>query len=364
MAYKVMDLFSGAGGFSTGMQQAGFKIIGGVDFDRDAAASFRINHRVGGAHHAQMSSYTGQLGDFMKPYRFRGEPNVVIGGPPCQAFSTNGERDPNDPRTKLYLSFVEFVVRRRPLAFVMENVANLPIIHGGRDMQAILRDLKPTGYHISFQVINAWEHGLPQARKRTVIVGSMFPGFRFPAPIPETDRKTVRDAIGDLPLPTEGGLVEVGGKTITMHRAPQHTSEVVERIKRIPEGGRLQKVQAANEKKIGRHNTYGRLRWDEPALVITTSSGKPSSTPCIHPEQHRAWTLREAARLQGFPDDFEFVGGDESIRRQIGNAVPPRLGSVIGEALLRHFADHQESVEAALLIRGNDKKDRRRSSAA
>jgi site-specific DNA-cytosine methylase len=115
-------------------------------------------------------------------------------------------------------------------------------------------------------------------------------------------------------------------------------------------------VQAPEEKKIGRHNSYGRLSWDKPALAITGSSGKPSSSPCIHPDQHRALTLREAARLQGFPDDFRFVGGEESVRQQIGNAVPPPLGAAIGGALLRHFGDHQESVDAALLIRRNNRK--------
>ncbi|TCP80817.1 DNA (cytosine-5)-methyltransferase 1 [Rhizobium sp. PP-CC-2G-626] len=321
--YRVSDLFAGAGGFSTGMRMAGFHTSLSLDFEQDAVDTFKANHPVGNliSWKASAEIFTATALGFANGI------DVVVGGPPCQAFSDAGRKDPLDKRARLFEHYVRLlkIADRQcagPYAFVFENVEGLARRRSGNDLREIQKALAGCGYHLSTRVLDASEFGVPQRRRRLIIVGSRFPGFRFPQPIAIEERKTLRDAIGDLPPPTETGEVEIDGRIVTGHKIINHSPEVLRLISRIPEGGRLYDLHLPDAPKAFR-GSYARLAWDRPSQTITRSFSKPSSARCIHPEQHRGLTIREAARLQSFPDDFVFHGTDESVRLQIGNAVPP-----------------------------------------
>lgn len=337
--YRVMDLFAGAGGFSLGMTMANFEIASAVEFDKEAASTFRANHP--------------QQGIWLNDYDIARVPNimlaftrgidVVVGGPPCQPFSEAGLQSPADKRKDLFLEYVRILKAvdaqphyKRPSAFIFENVEGLSKTRGGADLAIIQTALAECGYHISTRILDTSNYGLPQRRRRLIIVGSRYPGFEFPEPVPMENRRTLRDAIGDLPEPTEDGVVQVDGRVVTGHTKINHSDQLIQLISQIPEGGRLYDLDIEGAPRAFR-GSYARLNWDRPSQTITGSFSKPSSARCIHPTQHRGLTVREAARLQGFPDDFQFHGGVGAVRMQIGNAVPPPFAFHLGTALRRHL---------------------------
>lgn len=232
--YRVSDLFAGAGGFSTGMRWAGFHTSLSLDFEQAAVRTFKANHPPG-----DLISWKADAEKFpAMALGFSGGIDVVVGGPPCQAFSDAGRRNPFDQRAQLFRHYVRLLrlpetekwPTRRPSAFIFENVEGLARIRGGTDLLEIQRSLADCGYHLSTQVLDSWEYGVAQRRRRLIIVGSKFPGFEFPSPVPVADRRTLRDAIGNLPPPTETGLVAVDGRMITGHRILNHSQQVVDLI--------------------------------------------------------------------------------------------------------------------------------------
>lgn len=339
--YRVMDLFSGAGGFSTGMSMAGFHVSGAVEFNKHAMATFKANHPPTDllAMRADIELFPMIMLSFTKGI------DVVVGGPPCQPFSEAGLQNPLDDRAHLFKEYVKLLNGvdrphfKPPSAFIFENVEGLARVRGGSDLRAIQAALAGCGYYLTTELVDASDYGVPQRRRRLIIVGSKFPGFRFPEPVAAEYRKTLRDALGDLPMPTDDGEVQVGGRTVTGHVAPNHSRDLVDLIRQIPYGGRLRDLNLPNAPKAFA-GSYARLRWDRPSQTITSSFAKPSSARCIHPEQNRALTIREAARLQSFPDSYKFHGGTGSVRLQIGNAVPPLLAMHLGQALRNHLEEN------------------------
>ncbi|MGF9564990.1 DNA cytosine methyltransferase [Neorhizobium sp. BT27B] len=334
-----MDLFAGAGGFSLGMAMANFHIAASIEYDKDAVATFKANHPPEGlmAFRSPIEIFPNIMLSFTRGI------DVVVGGPPCQPFSEAGLQNPLDERKNLFREFVKtlrtvdsYGKYKLPSAFVFENVEGLATTRGGKDLAVIQEALADCGYFLSTRVLDTSEYGLPQRRRRLIMVGSRFPGFEFPDPVPVEERTTLRDAIGDLPPPTADGIVQVNGREVTGHTSPNHSADLVALISQIPEGGRLFDLEIEGAPKAFR-GSYARLSWNRPSQTITGSFGKPSSARCIHPEQHRGLTVREAARLQGFPDGFRFHGGVGAVRMQIGNAVPPLLAYHIGTALRRHL---------------------------
>ncbi len=336
--YRVIDLFSGAGGFSLGMAMAGFHVRTSIEYDHDAMATFKANHSPEDlmTFRADVQKFDTRILDFTRGI------DVVVGGPPCQPFSEAGRQDPLDDRANLFKDYVTLLrAVERPYhnpisAFIMENVEGLVRVRDGADLKAIQQALENCGYHLSTRVLDAYDYGVPQRRRRLFIVGSKFPGFEFPDPVAPCERRTLRDAIGALPPPTDDGQIVIDGKLVTGHRAVSHKQSVVDRIRLIPEGGRLRDLGLADTPRSF-PGSYARLNWDRPSQTITRNFSKPSSARCIHPEQHRGLTIREAARLQTFPDDFNFEGRSESVKLQIGNAVPPVLAMHLGLALRRHL---------------------------
>jgi DNA (cytosine-5)-methyltransferase 1 len=331
---RTLDLFSGAGGLAFGFQQArrGFEPIFAVEIESAAARTFKANF---GCEVVD--------GPIQNVLRFP-DAEVIIGGPPCQGFSPLG-RDRDDKSrallNELWQEYLRAVRQVMPLAFVIENV---PEFQKSEQFEMLLATLKRVKalrrYRFKFGVLNAADYGVPQRRKRGVFIATLDKEPSWP-PKPthgpdspkRTAYKTVRDAIGDLPLrPTERDL-HIG-------RNPRPSS--LERYKAVPEGGNrfdlgrnrpdLYPDCWAN-KPSGTTDVFGRLWWDRPAFTIRTEFFKPEKGRYLHPKAHRPITHREAARLQGFPDDFVFEGSKIEVARQIGNAVPPPLACEIAKHL-------------------------------
>ncbi len=324
----LMDLFSGAGGFTLGFAQAGFVPIFSVEIDKDAASTYETNFGV----HCRK--------DDINDIRTFPGADVIIGGPPCQGFSNLGSHIPNDPRNQLWRHYIRAVKDACPLVFVVENVPPLLKSEEGREL---MRQARKLGYRVEGRVLNSADYGVPQIRKRTIIIGSRTSVVKFPEPTHvdpgkrdsltrhRLDWTTVRQAIGDLPLePTDTSL----------HLGRNPTPMSLERYRHIPPGGNRWNLpvelmpECWKKKTKGGTDLFGRLQWDEPCVTIRTEFFKPEKGRYLHPEAHRPITHREAARIQGFPDGFAFKGSKTGIAGQIGNAVPVKFAHAIAKSVL------------------------------
>lgn len=322
--YKLLDLFSGAGGLSLGLTWAGFGSIGAVEFDSAAADTYESNF---GAHIHRDSGGTPLAIENVDFGEYAGGVDLLVGGPPCQGFSQLGKGLADDPRNRLWREFIKAVEVVRPLAFLMENVPPLLRAEEGRATLEVARSM---GYDVVAAVLNANEHGVPQLRRRAFIFGTRVGSASLPEPRGSGADRTVRWAIDDLPLKPDE-------KNWHKSRNPRPMS--LERYKVVPEGGNRFDLQRARpdltprcwlEKPTGSTDVFGRLSWDKPSLTIRTEFFKPEKGRSLHPKAHRPITHREAARLQTFPDDFLFCGSNIEVARQIGNAVPPLLAHSLG----------------------------------
>lgn len=325
---RVLDIFCGCGGSSLGfalaLRDSGLNCeIVGIDIDRDACLTFQRN-RVGQAIRADAR--------YLPIRRERGIFDVIIGCPPCQGFTRmRGKPAPYDPRNKLVDTFIEWVKFLRPRFVMFENV---PWVLDSEYFDRLLKGLQSYGYKYSADIIDAANYCVPQRRKRLILVGCLKRKPKLPAPIPEI--VTVRDAIGDLP-PLKSGEEHAG---IPNHKCMKHSKTVLKRIKLIPKNGGSRSSLPkelwlkCHIKSVGHNDVYGRMRWDDVAPTLTSGCTNPSKGRFLHPDQDRAITPREAARLQTFPDWFVFYGGMTSISRQIGNAMPVRLAKYVAKALL------------------------------
>lgn len=340
-----VDLFAGAGGLSLGFERSdlGYAPRFAVEIEHAAASTFKG--------HFGCEVYDGPIEDVaVFPHA-----DVVIGGPPCQGFSPLG-RDRDDHSrgqlNELWRQFLRAVRQIRPRAFVIENVPEFQrSAQFGRLLQILEDDPELRGYGCSFGVLNAADYGVPQSRRRGILM-AVLGADQVPWPPPTTHgpdapggqrHRTVRDAISDLPRDTAGFHVAFdrrGAQLLHFGRRPRESS--LGRYRAIPEGGNrfdlarnrpdlLPRCWA--EKPTGTTDVMGRLWWDRPSVTIRTEFFKPEKGRYLHPEADRPITHREAARLQAFPDDFIFEGTKLEIARQIGNAVPVGLG----EALARHL---------------------------
>jgi len=359
LTYRLIDLFSGAGGLSLGFKMNGlgrFMPVWANDFNRAAAATYNANF---GDH-----CTTADIVDLLKDSRFRvPQADVVIGGPPCQGFSLLNKKRNLDPRKALWGPFMEVVERSRAVAFVMENVSELV---SSPEYSMIERKALRLGFQVAWAVLNAADYGTPQRRRRAIIFGvkKRNPSLYFPphpthcAPnILERQlelglnggaRKpwsTVKDAIGDLPRPAGVEIRTEAGSPLDLHFGRRPRPESLERYKIVSKEG-MNRFDLQREaphltpacwirKKKGGTDLFGRLWWKRPAFTIRTEFYKPEKGRYLHPSQHRPITHREAARLQGFPDDFDFKGSKIEIAKQIGNAVPLPLATAIAKCMVK-----------------------------
>ncbi|MBO9524006.1 MAG: DNA cytosine methyltransferase [Nocardioidaceae bacterium] len=350
-AVRVLDLFSGAGGLSEGLRTsshtADFTTIRAVESDPAAAATYSANHGAG-------SVFTGPIEKWLTSEEVP-EADVVIGGPPCQGFSALGKQDVNDKRNSLWWQYAETVQRAAPKYFVLENV---PQFLSSQQRVEFARQCESGGlledYAFQAKVLNSANFGAAQIRKRVIVIGHHrdleFPGF--PAPThSEPQWVTVRQVIGRLRAPThvidlpdrwtkhEGRMHPGRFRSTELHVTRHYEDTSLRRFAHIPAGGNRFDIPDQllapcwRKHQSGAGDVMGRLRWDRPSVTIRTEFFKPEKGRYLHPSEHRAITHREAARIQGFPDDYRWVGSKVQIARQIGNAVPIALGAAIGRLL-------------------------------
>ncbi|WP_040517452.1 DNA cytosine methyltransferase [Gordonia neofelifaecis] len=343
MAETFIDLFAGAGGLSWGLQQSGMECLLASDYWGDALKTYSHNM----PDHPTIECDVRKLTMPKLAQLLPEKPDWVVGGPPCQGYSTVGKRNREDPRNVLFLQFRRIVKGLRPKGFMIENVLGL------KDMsyeQEVAESFKDLGYRVRFMVLTSAEHGVPQLRRRVVFVGHRDRGLFQGPPITHDDETyvSVADAIFDLPELSAGEaateytkppstpyqkLMHLPGDVLQGHSVSNHPEHLVKAISYIPDGGNRTAIPPKLQPRAGFHNSYSRLASWRPAVAITQNLGKPSGTRCIHPTQDRGLTTREGARLQSFPDRFQFLGGVTSQRLQVGNAVPPLLAQAVGEAL-------------------------------
>lgn len=343
----VLDLFAGAGGLSTGLGRTDrFRTVQSVEMDVAAAATYSLNHPGTKVH-------VGPIQEWLHEHDVP-EVDVVVGGPPCQGFSTLGKQDAEDVRNGLWEEYARTVVRARPRYFVVENVA---AFLRSAQFSRFEQETRPGGlladWTFQAKVVNAAEHGAAQARRRAVLIGHRrdlpFPGW--PDPLSDVPPRTVRQALAGVSEVCDGTdlperTIEFHGRTLAgefrtseLHLDRSYTSRSKARFRTIPVGGNRFDIpdhllsDCWRRHQSGSADVMGRLHWDRPSVTIRTEFFKPEKGRYLHPVADRAISHLEAALLQGFPLDYRWVGSKTAIARQIGNAVPIPLGEAIGRTI-------------------------------
>ena len=352
-----VELFSGAGGLSIGLEKAGFQVVLTNELEKDFARSFKLNHP-----HTKMICDDIHNIDFCVEVQKLnvGKIDLVSGGPPCQGFSTVGSKNEKDPRNSLFYEYLRAVSEINPNYTIFENVAGFTTMYCGAAYQTLVSELDILGYDTRSAVLEASDYGLPQIRKRTIVVGWKrgLQSVQLPTPTHSSGpnifsfppKLTLMDAISDLPELGANDIKELYDKEpeneyqrqlrghkqkLTEHNSSNYGKKMLEILSLIPNGGTIKDLPERLRPRKYFMNTYARLLPDSPAPTITRNFGTPSSSRCVHPFQNRALSTREGARLQGFPDDYIFYGSKTSKNLQIGNAVPPILGEVIAKAIIK-----------------------------
>ncbi len=354
---RVLDLFSGAGGLSAGFgaESSRFKTLRAVEHDTAAAATYAENHDPD-------TVFAGGIEDWLKSEETP-EADVVIGDPPCQGFSALGKQEHLDDRNQLWLRYAETIRKAKPKYFVLENVPQFLTSVQLTRFKRQCQPRQPLGnYTFQAMVLNAADYGAAQVRKRVILIGHHrdlpFPGFPT-----STHAKVVKDAthaewrtlgdvlhglrlaVTDIDLPDRA--IEVGDtllagafKTDELHLTRHYELLSINRFRHIPADGNRFDIpenllaDCWKKHKTGSGDVMGRLNFGKPSVTIRTEFFKPEKGRYLHPTEHRALTHQEAARIQGFPDDYKWVGSKVAIARQIGNAVPIPLAQAIGAHLL------------------------------
>ena len=342
---NAIDLFCGAGGLSYGFEKAGVNILLGIDNDAMALKVFEKNHKnaksiCGDITQLHYNDIKELIGDTTI--------DLIIGGPPCQGMSLSGPRKFDDPRNKLYLSYIRFVQEIKPKAFVIENVPGLVSLFKGQIKNSIIERLTNLGYKVGYRILCAADYGVPQSRKRVVFVGLKKEFFDFDR-IKEEDMVTCEMALSDLPplidslgedpaeyetLPQNEyqKLMRKNSVQVRNHIAAAHSEKVRSIIALVPDGGNYKDLPDEYRNTRNFHVAWTRFRSDKPAPTIDTGHRHH-----FHYKYNRVPTVRECARLQSFPDDFIFEGNKTQQFRQVGNAVPPIMAKAIAEALLEYL---------------------------
>lgn len=338
----VVDLFAGMGGMSAGLHDAGLQVVAAVEIDEDARTTYRANHPK--VH--LFGDVRNVTGDDIRTAVGVDEIDVVVGCPPCQGFTRLTEnRQDSDPRNVLVLEFLRLVNELRPRVCMMENVPGLTT-RGRRLFSQLLDGLQEFGYAVAYDVLELANFGVPQMRKRLVLMAGLGHPVELPKPThPGPERwRTLRDAIGELPpAPTRREVLQGAKPPIPWHYARDSATVVRQRLSHaqkhggsrasLPKALRL----ACHDRCVGGFNdVYGVLDWDAPSSTITSGCTNASKGRFGHPSEPRALTPREAAIIQTLGRKYKLCGrGYESVSRQIGNALPRRFAKVAGRQILR-----------------------------
>lgn len=338
---KIIDLFCGIGGLSLGFEQAGFDVVSAIDMWSDAIKTYNHNRAKKVGHVISVEEFNDTtLKGLLETEKITG----VIGGPPCQGFSTVGQRDINDPRNKMYLEFYKTVKMADPDFFVIENVKGLLTLNKGAFVKDIIKRFGPEGlgYNISYKLVNAANYGVPQNRHRVFFVGIKNRGFVFPEESQTV--LTAKDGISDLcgkegeyatkPQNEFQAQMRKGLKKPFNHEFTSHTEQTVSIISQIPDGGNIKSLPREFWEVRKYNKAFERMGTFKPSNTIDTGHRN-----YFHYSENRIPTARESARIQSFPDDFEIIGTRGSQYKQIGNAVPPMLARAIAEAIIKALND-------------------------
>ena len=350
--YNVIDLFCGCGGLSYGFERAGFRILLGIDNDIQALETFKLNHKRAISKFGDITNIKYELD--IKPSIGKNNIDVIIGGPPCQGMSLSGPRKFNDPRNRLYLSYIRLVDEIRPKMFIIENVPGLAALFDGQIKDNIIEKFTDMGYNIQYKILCASDYGVPQSRRRVVFAGSRIGNFEYP---PVKDKIiTCSMALSDLPpLIDELGcetmdyisepqndyqrLMRKRSKVVKNHIAVDHSDKVKEIIALVPDGGNYKDLPDEYIHTRNFHVAWTRFASDKPAPTIDTGHRHH-----FHYKYNRTPTVRECARLQSFPDDFIFLGNKTQQFRQVGNAVPPIMAQEIAEKVMQVLENSNERI--------------------
>jgi DNA (cytosine-5)-methyltransferase 1 len=355
MQFTAVDAFSGAGGLCLGLQQAGFDILYSFDFDKICVETHRLNskyfsHRVDNADIKAIDPkrLLDELG------LVQGELDLLAGGPPCQGFSmqrtVGGDED---DRNLLVHHYGDLIKEILPKFFLMENVAGL----GGKRGRVILEEfvlrMERLGYRVEHQILDAQEYGVPQRRKRMIVVGEFAVGktigaFKWPEK-EEVPPRTVRETIGHLP-PTPPNFSD--HPEFPGHRADRLSEKNRSRLMALSAGQDrtnlpdhlLADCHRRSAEKIGHRNVYGRMEWNTVAPTITARFDSFTRGKFGHPEQIRTISLYEGSLLQTFPKNFSFAGTKVEVARQIGNAVPPVFAEALAQSIVNALSNGKKEL--------------------
>lgn len=348
---KVIDLFCGCGGFSKGFEEAGFKVCFGIDMWKDAVVTYQKNFPDATTLNEDITKVSGE--DILKMAGLAPDDvDVIIGGPPCQGFSVSGKRIIEDERNKLYKSYVQIVSEIMPKVFVMENVPGLVRLFKGQVAEQVLEDFTVIGYNVQMKILSAENYGVPQQRKRVFFVGVRNDlkekglAFQYPEPFMGngTDRPawTCKDAISDLDFVPDDRVagedisyelpavnvyqqsMREGSRSVLNHSITLHNARTKEIIAMVSDGGNYKELPEELQGTRKVHIAWTRMDSTKPCFTIDTGHNHH-----FHYKENRVPTVRESARIQSFPDTFEFIGIKTSQLKQVGNAVPPLLAKAI-----------------------------------
>lgn len=358
----VIDLFAGAGGLSKGLEQIGFSVKLAVDSDESSATTYKYNHPK--AKFIKKDIWDIPSKKLLKEIGLnREELDLLVGGPPCQGFSLSNTktRDMSNPNNHLVFEFIKKSLETKPKWVLMENVAGLSSFENGSVRDKIIQLFAEIGYSVKCAVLNAASFGVPQNRKRVFFIGNRVgTDLDFLDKMMEKREKnplTIKDAIGDLPIIENGNVVDEiqyrRGKprayqklmrtnssgTVRNNRVSKNSELVIERYKFIEPGENwcavLKKMPDLllnyKDTKNCHSGIYRRLEWNKPSAAITNFR----KSMMIHPDHNRGLSVREAARIQSFPDDYIFFGSLGSQQQQVANAVPPLLAKAVGKQIIK-----------------------------
>lgn len=356
--YNIIDLFAGVGGLSYGFSKLPqFNIIAANEIEKDISIAYKLNHSDVNMLNCDINSLTE---DVLEKALNGKKVDIVVGGPPCQSYSTLGKRQMDD-RANLFMQYKRVLEILQPKAFVFENVVGILSMDKGNLFKQVQAEFEDLGYNLQYRVLDAVNFGVPQHRERVILVG--FKGdnnFVYPEPTHGDGLKpyvTLKDAIGDLPVLKSGEkkthyasaatnefLKFVRKNCIDIveeHSAPKNGEHLVRIMEALKDGQSKDDLPEDIRPKSGYGNTYAKLWWEKPSTTITRNFACPSSSRCIHPRDSRAMSIREGARLQSFPDDYKFYGADGMKRLEIGNAVPPLLSMTIAKQMLEALREKE-----------------------
>ena len=359
----VIDLFCGAGGFSYGFKQAGYRLIAALDSDKNAKITYEFNFPTTKFYFDKIENIDAKI--IMRNLGLKkGELDCLIGGPPCQGFSIKGNRVLDDPRNILFRYFVHYVNVMKPKVVLIENVPPILTLGNNRFRDEICRLFEEIGYKTSYKNLMAADYGVPQKRRRAFFMALKdhkephFPPSTHAANCRKNNNSdlspyvTVKEAIGDLPRLAMGQRIECYAKPpfsayqklmckdqnkLYNHEAKIQNGKNIQRMRYLKQGQSMKDLPKRLQAKSGFSQAYGRLSNNKPSCTITANMQNLGSGRYIHPTQNRGITVREVARLQSFDDKFIFYGTMLSRYSQVGNAVPPLLAKAIAKEIKIHL---------------------------